>query len=402
MAKRRPSGDGMVRKRTDGRWEGRIVVGHKKDGAPIFRYLYAATQKELLVKLHQDLTVYEDVHLTEDSCMNLSEWLDCWLEEYAAFTVRPSTLDGYRNYVKHYIKPHLGDKQVSKITSIDVQRLYAKLKQSGRVHEHPKYGRQLSDSTVASIHSMFHQAMKIAKLKHLIVRNPTEGVSVPKHDYHPMQILNDEQLDKFLDAIQREEFWRDFFYTELTVGLRLGELCGLQWDDFDEKEGTLKIQRTVHAKRRGILDVGEPKTQKGVRKVVLPATTAAMLSVRRRNALTKWIFPQLREPEQPMNPASAYHRMKTILNQEGLPCIRFHDLRHTFATHALISGVDVKTLSGILGHTNASFTLDTYTHITGDIQKQAASIVETFMTDILGEDWNPWEESEKMAKEQYD
>ena len=75
--------------------------------------------------------------------------------------------------------------------------------------------------------------------------------------------------------------------------------------------------------------------------------------------------------------------MKTILKNTGLPSIRFHDLRHTFATHALAGGVDAKTLSGILGHTNASFTLDTYTHVTGDMQKQAANIVGDFMADIL-------------------
>ena len=78
--------------------------------------------------------------------------------------------------------------------------------------------------------------------------------------------------------------------------------------------------------------------------------------------------------------------MKQLLQKAGLPNIRFHDLRHTFATHALTSGVDAKTLSGILGHTNASFTLDTYTHVTTDMQKRASEIVGNFMNDILGEE----------------
>jgi integrase len=86
--------------------------------------------------------------------------------------------------------------------------------------------------------------------------------------------------------------------------------------------------------------------------------------------------------------------MKALLKQAGLPSIRFHDLRHTFATHALTSGVDAKTLSGILGHTNASFTLDTYTHVTGDMQKQAAHVVGNFLEDILGEEMIPWENGE--------
>ena len=89
---------------------------------------------------------------------------------------------------------------------------------------------------------------------------------------------------------------------------------------------------------------------------------------------------------------------KPLLKQAGLPDLRFHDLRHTFATHALASGVDVKTLSGILGHTRAAFTLDTYTHTTGDMQKRAAEIVEIFLTDIFGEELKPWEESARMAR----
>lgn len=93
MTKRRPAGDGMVRKREDGRWEGRIVIGHKENGEPLFRHVYAKTQKALLDKLHQNIECYRDVELTEDSRMTLGEWLDRWLTEYKAGTVRPGTLE---------------------------------------------------------------------------------------------------------------------------------------------------------------------------------------------------------------------------------------------------------------------------------------------------------------------
>ena len=98
MGKRRPSGDGMVRKRDDGRWEGRIVVGHKANGDPIFRHVYAKTQKALTEKLHQSIECYQDVELTEDSRMTLGAWLDRWLAEYKDGTIRPGTLENYRNY----------------------------------------------------------------------------------------------------------------------------------------------------------------------------------------------------------------------------------------------------------------------------------------------------------------
>ena len=181
--------------------------------------------------------------------------------------------------------------------------------------------------------------------------------------------------------------------------MRRGEICGLRWEDFDEAEGTLKVNRSVSTRKAGSLEVGETKTNKGHRSISLPDSTAQSLRERKKTAISDWIFPNPLHPEEAVNPGYAYNRMKTILKNTGLPSIRFHDLRHTFATHALAGGVDAKTLSGILGHTNASFTLDTYTHVTGDMQKQAANTVCDFMTELLGDEWKPWQENGRMAKE---
>ena len=333
MAKRRPSGDGMVRKKEDGRWEGRIVVGHKANGAPIFRYVYGRTQKELLSKLHQSIETYQDVELTEDSRMTLGEWLDRWLDEYKAGTIRHSTMYGYRQYARLYIKPILGDKVISRITSTDIQRMYTKLKREGRIHEHPEYGYQLSDAMLSRIHAMLHQAMKDAVGAHLIAKNPTEGTVVPKPNYRPKQILNEEQLDTFMAAIEQDEVWRDFFFTELTTGLRRGEICGLRWEDFDEAEGTLKVNRSVSTRKVGSLEVGETKTNKGHRSISLPDSTAQRLRERKKTAISDWIFPNPLHPEEAVNPGYAYNRMKTILKNTGLPSIRFHDLRHPYVKH---------------------------------------------------------------------
>ena len=98
-----------------------------------------------------------------------------------------------------------------------------------------------------------------------------------------------------------------------------------------------------------------------------------------------------------MNPSTAYHQLKKILQENKLPDIRFHDLRHTFATHALANGVDAKTLSGILGHTKASFTVDTYTHATSDMHRKASEIEGNFLTDYLGEEMAPWQSTETAA-----
>lgn len=383
MGKRRPSNDGMVRRRPDGRWEGRIVVGHKANGDPIFRHVYASTQKELMLRLHQSIEEYRDADLTEDSKMPLSEWLDQWVEKYMVNTVRESTLRGYRQYIQDYIKPNLGDKQVCKITTQDVQKMYQKLKKSGRVHEHPEFGNSLSDASIRKIHGVLHQAMDVAVQERLAVRNPTTGIVLPKKKIAPKQILNKAEMERFMEEIRKDEIWHDFFYTEITTGLRRGEICGLMWSDFDARTGTLKIRRSVSTAPGGTVSIGETKTGQGTRNILLPPSTAELLRTRKANSFTQWIFPHPLKPEQPMSPGWAKNHLTTLLKKAGLPPMRFHDLRHTFATHALTSGVDAKTLSGILGHTKASFTLDTYTHVTGEMHQQAANIVGSFMEDLI-------------------
>lgn len=372
MAKRRPAGDGMVRRREDGRWEGRIVIGHRENGEPLFRHVYAKTQKALLDKLHQNIECYRDVELTEDSWMTLGQWLDRWLTEYKAGTVRPGTLEGYHRYIEYYIKPQLGDKQISLLSQQDIQRMYRRLKTEGRIREHPEMGHQLSDSMVRHIHSTLHAALKDAVQAHVISRNPTEGTTAPKPNYKPKRILTGEELDAFRAVVEQDEVWWDFFQTELMTGLRRGEICGLQWSDFDEESGMLKVCRTLHGQRKGEYTVGETKTETGTRTIVLPPSTAELLRKRKETAVSEWIFPNIYEPEKPMHPDYAYHRLKTLLKQAELPLIRFHDLRHTFATMALEHGMDVKTLSATIGHVSSVTTLDIYSHITDTMQRQAA------------------------------
>ena len=376
MGKRRPSGDGMVRKRDDGRWEGRIVVGHKANGDPIFRHVYAKTQKALTDILHQSIDSYQAVELTEDSRMTLGEWLDRWLAEYKGGTIRSGTLEGYRNYIENYIKPQLGGKQVSLITTQDVQRMYRRLKSGGRVREDAEGSKRLSDSTVRHIHTMLHGAMKAAVQAHIIPKNPTENATVPKSNYKPMQVLNEQELDTFLQAVQNDDVWRDFFYTELMTGLRRSEICALMWRDFDAKAGTLGISRTLHSKGQGIYALGDTKTSQGNRTIILPESVAALLRARKKISISQWIFPQPTSPELPMNPGTAYRRLKTLLEEAELPSIRFHDLRHTFATLALQNGMDVKTLSAMLGHVSAATTLDICTHATSDMQHAAARKID--------------------------
>lgn len=397
MSKRRPSGDGMVRKRDDGRWEGRIVVGHKQNGDSIFRYIYADTQKELTAKLRQNIDAYQGVDLTEQSQVTLSEWLDQWLEQMA-LTLRPSTLEHYRSDMEHHAKPYLGSKRLIQITASDLRKLYDILKRRGRVKPRPGQYHGLSTTTIHGIHTTLHHALKAAVEQGLLPSNPADEVDPPKAVQPPLNILNDEQLDIFMAAIQKDLIWHDFFYTEMTTGLRLGEICGLLWTDFNDRDGILSICRTLHKETGGRLVAGDTKTYAGTRKITLPPSTSELLKDRKRRSYSPWIFHDPLRPEAPVSPGSAYRQLKKILRANSMPNLRFHDLRHSFATHALASGVDAKTLSGILGHTKASFTLDRYTHTTGDMQKRAAEIVGGFLTDYLGEEMAPWQNEESTAR----
>ena len=393
MPKRRASGDGTLRKREDGRWEGRLIIGTKKNGQPLFKCFLHKSQKEVLARMDEYKENLKGAVLCEDYRMTLGEWLDKWLGEHMAFTFRESTKERYRNYIG-YIKPQFGHKQVSAITTAEVQKMYNKLKESGRQRCHPTMGHQLSDSTVRSIHMMLHEAMEYAIREHMILKNPTEGTTIPKAAAKEMQILTEAQIQTFIEAIKTDEIWGDFFYLELMTGLRRGEICALKWSDFDAAQGMLSISRTLHEDGT----TGDTKTYCGTRSIKLPQSATDMLWERKKTAISEWIFPNPLKPENAVSGQAAYNRLKKILKDCNLPDIRFHDLRHTFATQAVAGGVDPKSLSHLLGHTKASFSLDRYTHVTNEMQAGAAAVMGNFFDKIIGKEVEGWAE-EKTARE---
>ena len=381
--KRRPQGDGTIRKRADGRWEGRIIIGHKNDGKPIFKSVFGKTQKATLKQLHKLIDLYRDIELTEECRIALSEWLDKWLNEYMIFTIKENTFRSYQRNIENYIKKYIGNIPLSSLSTTDVQKFYNKIKKQGRINAHRVHGYALSDNSVRDVHMVLHQALDVAVKERLIVRNPTYGTTIPKKIQTEKQILCDNQLEIFTNAIKDEPYWYDFFYLEIMTGLRRGEICGLKWNDINFTNSTLHVRRSISNKQGGGVLIGDTKTDAGTRKIVLSPSVIAMLKEKQSTAVSEWIFPRPANPMLPLSPNSAYTKLKIILKKADLPMIRFHDLRHTFATHAMKGGVDAKTLANILGHTDASFTLDTYTHVTGDMQKNASAVVNTMMQKFL-------------------
>ena len=397
MAKRRPSGDGLVRKRADGRWEGRIVVGHKENGNPIYRSVFAEKQSDLMPRLNELKMQYAGVELTEESSITLGEWLDRWMEEYKKPILRPSTYSGYSKDIENHILPYLGSKKLTQLKTADIQKHYNRLLESGRKNDIGK-GKGLANATVRGIHMVLREALDSAVREGLIPRNPADGTSPPKIHRKEKQVLTKDELENFMKLIENDEVWYDFFYTEIITGMRQGEICGLRWEDFDEAKGTLRVARSVDFVKKELV-IGETKTDDGKRTIYLPDSLWRLLAERKKGAVSEWIFPNLLKPELPLDPAKAYRQFKKLLEIGELPDIRFHDLRHTFTSHAANSGIAPKTLSEIVGHSKASFTLDTYAHVTGDMQKNAANIVNNYITDILGKELKPWQNAENLAKE---
>ena len=184
-------------------------------------------------------------------------------------------------------------------------------------------------------------------------------------------VLPLDQLETFLAEAKRTGVF-ELYYTELSTGLRRGELLGIRWEDIDFNAGSICIQRQI-TRVGGEVKASPLKTKNAYRQIIVAPEVIQMLREKkeREDGFSPYVFSS--PTGGPMCPDSMLHMLHRVLKRAGLEKIRFHDLRHTFSVLALQNGVDVKTLSGILGHYSAGFTLDTYGHITAAMKQDAAN-----------------------------
>ena len=222
--------------------------------------------------------------------------------------------------------------------------------------------------------------MKLAKEQKIIASDPAEGCALPKLEHKEMKTLPIEQLTSFLREA-RDSGVFELYYVELATGLRRGELLGLKWEDIDFEHGNLRVKRQI-ARIDGEVVEAPLKTKNAYRTLPLAGDTVDVLKQQKKKVgSSPWVFPS--PTGGPISPDSVLHMLHRVLKRAGLPRVRFHDLRHTFATLALQNGVDVKTVSGMLGHFSAGFTLDTYAHVTTAAQKEAAKAMGKVLTAAL-------------------
>jgi len=382
MAKKRANGEGNIRKRKDGRWEGRYTAGHDPvTGKQIIKNVLGKTQAEVKEKLKKALVEAGQIDFAKSGKYTVGTWMDEWFENVAKIKVRPSSHQAYKGYIDNHIKPNIGNIPLEKLTTMDLQKFYRKLLTKGRVEriESKEQPKGLSAKTVRNINQVISSAMDFAVAQKIISENPCKAVALPKIEHKEMQTIPAEQLQAFLQEAKATGVY-EMYYIELATGLRRGELLGLKWQDIDWKNGIIKVRRQV-ARVNGEIVEAPLKTKNSYRAVTISPQAIEVL--KQQKAKTKelkepYIFPS--PNGGPISPDSVNNMLKRVLERAGIPKVRFHDLRHTFATIALQNGVYIKTVSGMLGHFSAGFTLDTYAHVTTSAQKEAAQTLGNILS----------------------
>ena len=334
MAKKRANGEGNIRKRKDGRWEGRYTAGYdEKTGKRLIKNVLGKTQAEVKEKLAKAVAEAETVDVRRADEYTLGTWLQTWYELYAKPHLRFSTAEYYRRGIELHITPRIGDIPLKKLTGRDLQWLYKDLQEHGRLREAQK-GKQpgLSDSTIRGIHTMLHNALDRAVKERLIVRNPADDCIPPKIPKHEMKILPPDQIKSYLTAAEQRGVL-PMFYLELISGLRKGELVALQWSDLDIENKTISVSKQAGRNNAGEPDITRPKTENSIRKISIPQDAVDLLiAEHKKHPSNPWMFPSPKTGEM-YHPDSVVNIHKKILKDAGLEYLRFHDLRHPYVKY---------------------------------------------------------------------
>lgn len=378
MAKRRSNGEGSIRKRRDGRWEGRYTAGiNPETGKQVFKNVLGKTQAEVKEKLAKALAENQKLDFTKQGKYNVAQWMDEWFENVCKIRVRPSSHQTYRGYIDRHIAPSIGKIPLEKLGAMDLQKLYRKLLTDGRVArtESRNQPKGLSAKTIRNINQVISSAMDFAVAQRILAENPCKAVALPKLEHKEMQTIPAAQLVAFLDEAKASGVY-ELYYIELATGLRRGELLGLKWEDIDLTAGVIRVRRQV-SRIDGKIVEAPLKTKNACRTMTISPQAVEVLNAQKAKTNDEYVFPS--PNGGPISPDSVNNMLKRVLKRAGILRVRFHDLRHTFATLALQNGVDIKTVSGMLGHFSAGFTLDTYAHVTTAAQKEAARTMESIL-----------------------
>ena len=334
MAKKRANGEGSIRKKPSGRWEGRYTQGiDQVTGRAIQKSVSAKTQAECKEKLAKAIRENRGVPLNHTGDYTAAEWCRLWFETYSKPNIRYNTAKGYEGIIEHHIIPAIGAIKLKQLSSIHIQRMYNDLKENGRMQRGSKQNdKALSNTFVRSVHAVLQAALKQAVKERLIPYNPCENCRIPPKDKKEMTILPPEKIGRYLQEAEKYGVL-PMFYLELSSGLRRGELLALQWEDLNVKERILTVNKQV-THMEGELDVTEPKTKNSVRKVALSQQAVDLLvQEREQHPDNPILFPSPRTGGY-WSPDAVSRINRKLLKNAGIEeHVRFHDLRHPYVKH---------------------------------------------------------------------
>ncbi len=385
-SKRRKAGAGTVRKRSDGRWEGRIVVGYDENNLPKTKGVLAKTKLECEAKLEK-LKESLGFNATEKCypSMPFGEWMDYWYRNYCKESLAETTQITYEERIYKQIIPKIGKTPLNQITTGMLEKFYAHLKADGRLIRREIYGDGLSNAVVRSIHAHCRAALERAKKEKLIFKNPAEKCKLPPKKSPEVQILRADEMRRLLIQAYEDGFY-EMFVLDLATGIRRGELLALQWSDVDLEKNTISITKQVKY-IKGELKIIPPKTQASNRTISIPPQISAVLKEYKERINSVWLFPSpVKQEDVPRDPSAVRKAFSKILERAQCKHVPFHALRHTFASNAFHYGMDIKMLATAIGHGSVETTMNTYAHATEEMQRAAAKKIDDAMGKVLGGD----------------
>ena len=334
MAKKRANGEGSIRKKPSGRWEGRYTQGiDPVTGKAIQKSVSAKTQAECKEKLAKAIRENRGVPIHHTGDYTVAEWCRLWFETYSKPNIRYNTAKGYEGIIEHHIIPAIGVIKLRQLSSIHIQRMYNETKENGRMPRGAKQNdKPLSNTFVRRVHAVLQAALKQAVKERLIPYNPCENCRIPPKDKKEMTILPPEKIGRYLQEAEKYGVL-PMFYLELSSGLRRGELLALQWTDLNVKERILTVNKQV-TRMESELDVTEPKTKNSVRKVALSQQAVNLLvQEHEQHPDNPILFPSPRTGGY-WSPDAVSRINRKLLKNAGIEeHVRFHDLRHPYVKH---------------------------------------------------------------------
>jgi len=390
MGRKRANGEGSITRRADGRYAASITLGWVYDPESgrtrqDRRWKYSRVRREVKEWLDSMIERRDrgDVgSTTARHIRTVGEFLSAWLDEVVRPNRRPKTYLLYEGWVRTYYLPVMGDVPLSDLTARHVVALRNRAAARG-----------VSDATAAQVMMVLSVALNVAVNWGLLSYNPVQRVEKPRVEREERPVLTREQATLLLATVASDRLFA-LYVLQLMFGFRIGEVCGLQWQDVDLERGRLSVRRQLQwqGASGGGLVLVDLKTRAGRREMDLPRLAVEVLQRHReaqhREALA--IGPLWREggsvftmPDGgPIDPKRLREQFYRALDAAGLPRIHFHDLRHMAGTRLAEDGVDVKTISTLLGHANSTITRDLYLHTTPRMKRDVADRLDTMFSDM--------------------